>query len=71
MDQVYLVFEFQKSTMKIDLQVYRTLALAKKYVHSRLAQQSAGAKVAANEVNQEWHLADGSYLAIQQKKVQG
>ncbi len=70
-NQVYLVFEFQKPTMKIDVQVYKTLALAQKHVHERLAQQPAGAKVAADEANLEWHLADGSYLSIQEKQVQG
>lgn len=56
--------------MQIDVQVYRTLAAAKRYVHDQLAQQPAAAKVAADEVNQEWHLPDGSYLSIQQKPVQ-
>ncbi len=70
MSQVYLVFHFQKATMQIDVQVYRTLAAAKRYVHDQLAQQPAAAKVAADEVNQEWHLPDGSYLSIQQKPVQ-
>lgn len=70
MEQVYLVFEFQRSTMRIDVQVYKTSALAQKYVHARLAQLSAGTEAKVDEANQEWHLADGSYLSIQQKPVQ-
>lgn len=70
MNQVYLVFEFNKSTMQINVRVYRTLTTAKKFVQGRLRQQPAAAKVAADEINQEWHLPDGSYLSIQQKPVQ-